>query len=160
MFAIVSEVAYNVGFYGKVFYWKDQNVYFTLALGLISIMFCDKAIEMFNKKNTMGGILAIIGIAGCMAAAWFLKTAYSWFGVASVVCFFLFRKKELFRNITVGVFLVVGAWFEIFALPAIFILHKYNGKSGYKSKVTQIGFYIFYPAHILLLYGLKLAILG
>ena len=40
---------------------------------------------------------------------------------------------------------------EVYAVLALIPILLYNGRRGRQTKVMQYGFYIFYPAHLLLL---------
>ena len=40
---------------------------------------------------------------------------------------------------------------EYFSLLALIPIALYNGKRGYSSRALQYGFYLFYPAHLLIL---------
>ena len=47
-FALVSEIPFDICFYQKPFYWQHQNVFFTLALGLITIYAIDEVKKRFQ----------------------------------------------------------------------------------------------------------------
>ena len=40
---------------------------------------------------------------------------------------------------------------EVYAVLALIPILLYNGQRGHQTKVMQYGFYIFYPAHLLLI---------
>lgn len=99
-----------------------------------------------------------------MALGNILKTDYSYKGVLAIVLIYLTRN----RKISTAIALFVGFFFELevwgyviemtygFVYLSIPLLMLYNGKKGKESKWL---FYIFYPAHLLLIYFLKLFIL-
>ena len=43
---------------------------------------------------------------------------------------------------------------EVYAVLALIPILLYNGQRGHQTKVMQYGFYIFYPAHLLLIAAL------
>jgi hypothetical protein len=84
-----------------------------------------------------------------MCAANWLMTDYSGMGVLTIAAMYLFRKN---RVLEAGVGCTVLTMMSLSELTAFFTLipiHMYNGKRGWNLKWF---FYVFYPAHILLLY--------
>ena len=67
LFAVLSEIPYDLAFFGSLFYPGSQNVLFELALGLLAIFLIQKI--SFRAL----GLLTVFGIA---ALAWLLHTDY------------------------------------------------------------------------------------
>ena len=75
----------------------------------------------------------------------FLKTDYAEKGVFCIMVLYIFRKKKMWQ-------LIAGCASFIWETPALFgfiPIAFYNGTRGWKMKYF---FYIFYPAHLLILY--------
>ena len=128
-FCLVSEIPFDLLFNGKILESGYQNVFFTLFIGL-----------MVMKVIFDAGILA----AGILAAE-FLNTDYAGIGVACIVLLYVFRKKKSYQLLA-G---CIGFSWELTAPLAFIPIAFYNGKRGLSLKYF---FYIFYPAHLLILY--------
>ena len=148
LFAFISEIPYDLAFKGRIEI-MNQNIFFTLFIGLLTMYFIDKLAKDSNQK-----ILALI--AG-MALAFILSVDYSFIGIGYILFFYFTRDMENNKrilNMAIIMFLInlsLGSiqQFSIFALP---ILYLYNGKVGIKNKFIQIFFYIIYPLHLFVFY--------
>ena len=157
LFAIISQVPFML-FYtiiGSGFY---LNTIFTLLLGLSCIYVYDKhkSISLFASI-----IIAFIAeITNC---------DYGFYGVITILIFYVFRKntinaciafifltliKHLIYIITFGLYPAYIYLFVFTIIPVIFIC-LYNGKKG---KDTKYLLYLFYPLHLLLIYGINLIV--
>ena len=145
VFAFISEIPFDLLVYGKIWDTHSQNVFFTLFIGLM-VMWGFQAVEnqerfaKFKKVIFDAGILA----AGILAAE-FLNTDYAGIGVACIVLLYVFRKKKSYQLLA-G---CIGFSWELTAPLAFIPIAFYNGKRGLSLKYF---FYIFYPAHLLILY--------
>ena len=145
VFALISEIPFDLLVYGKIWDTHSQNVFFTLFIGLM-VMWGFQAVEnqerfaKFKKVIFDAGILA----AGILAAE-FLNTDYAGIGVACIVLLYVFRKKKSYQLLA-G---CIGFSWELTAPLAFIPIAFYNGKRGLSLKYF---FYIFYPAHLLILY--------
>ena len=142
-----------------VMFLTDWNVIATLLLGLISIAVWD------SSKHPA---LKAAGILLCCAAGYF--TEWSFWGVLFILSFYMFRERPLIRFaayellmliyvLQMSGFSILGLnWnlFLIFSLPNIIIALFYNGKKGHFPKLSKYFFYCFYPAHLLLIFLVKI----
>ncbi len=168
VFALVSEIPFNL-FYGSSYIYPfHQNVMFTLLLGLLAI----KAISKFQiDKTAKNGIIAVAGSAGAVLLGAVGFVDYGAMGVMTVILFYLFRgfpfawlaqlAGMFILNIYFfdGMFVpieIFGRTFEFqtqgFALLALIPIHLYNGQKGRGGKIFKYSMYIFYPVHMLVLY--------
>jgi len=77
IFAIISEIPFDLAFYNKIFYLNYQNVFFTLFLGLLNINIIKKINSKLDKnKKTIKIIINIIVISIFCIIAILLKTDY------------------------------------------------------------------------------------
>lgn len=153
-FALISEVPFDL-VHGYVLEFTYQNVFFTLFLGLLLIHLM-KQVEMKYKKEVLvSNVLdALLTFAFCAAAA-FMRTDYSIQGILIIVAFYLFRGNKVL--LTLGLLIVNGMFGgSILAAAAMIPIAFYNGEKGRSAKYL---FYIFYPAHLLILYLIKVFIL-
>lgn len=137
LFAVLSELPFDLAFYGKIVALDGQNVFFTLFLGLLTLV----AIKQMEYRWEM--IWLAIALSGL--AAWFLRTDYDYFGVLLISAFYLFRENLFRRNLAVGIL----CFWQPASLLALIPIQCYNGRRGGKLKYL---FYIFYPGHLLLLW--------
>lgn len=149
LFALVSEVPFDLGINGKVLEFGHQNVFFTLSLGLIALIGLRFAEEKKEWNIVLRVLAAVLSVGLCMGAAAVLKTDYDILGILAIAVLYLFRSKKMLS--TAG---ACGVLLEIPAFCSLMPIYLYNGERGRGNKWL---FYIFYPAHILLLYLLACA---
>ncbi len=163
IFALVSEIPFDLAFAGKPFYLNYQNVFFTLFIGLVMMIFLQKidskaqkdagAWQRANWKVSVGKLLVIV--AAC-AVATLLKTDYSAMGILTIVLMYNMRKNKMYC-IGIGcAVLTLLSLNEITCFLAMIPVHFYNGKRGLNLKYP---FYAFYPVHLLVLFAIA-AVLG
>jgi hypothetical protein len=164
VFALVSEVPFDRLFNGEWLEFSRQNVGFTLLLGLLGILLFDTFAARGQKTA------ALIAILTAGAAAWFLRSDYSVYGVFYVFIFYYFRGSKSGRaaalagcvllmsadSVLGGAyrFAIVGLAATLAAIP----ISLYNNERGRGGRAIQGVFYAFYPAHLLLLYAATLLI--
>lgn len=156
IFALVSEIPFDFAFNlsrgqisaGQIIEFGYQNVFFTLAIGLLTVIGLQAIQE--TEWNTIIKIVVNMGItiAG-MGLGLFLRTDYSAVGVLAIVIMYLFRKRKLLAAAMTCVVLLLSNVFEISAFLILLPIGFYNGKRGWKLKWV---FYAFYPVHLLVLW--------
>ncbi|MGB8455300.1 MAG: TraX family protein [Anaerocolumna sp.] len=158
VFALISEIPFDLAFADKSVhygYLMHQNIFFTLFIGL-AVIYLMSMIE----RNFAGNIFlsnafdSLAVIAGCILAA-ILTTDYDYKGVLLIVVFYVFRGNKIL--LTLAVFLVntlFGIWIQVLAALSMLCIWFYNGKRGPQD--NKYIFYIFYPAHIFILYLISL----
>ncbi len=161
LFAIISQLPFML-FRTLVGQWKMLNILFTLLFGLVAITLWDK----LSKKNGLSIHALILIMIGLLLFGRVINVDYGWYGILSVFVLYRLRDKKVIRilgfAILTGIYyyprILVNASLSNFisyfctVLPTILLLF-YNGKLG---KKTKYGYYIFYPAHMLLLYAISL----
>jgi len=147
LFSALSEIPFDLAFASKVLEFEYQNVFFTLAIGLLTIMAYKKAGELANINSVAKWFLQLaVAIAGgCLAEL--LRTDYGMLGVVVIVAFYALRANRFFQ-IVAGCILFAD---NMTAWLAFIPVWLYNGMRGLKVKWL---FYVFYPAHLLILYGI------
>lgn len=169
VFAIISEPIYDYVYTESFFDFQQQNVMFELLLGLLLLSVLKQLQNLSNwKAYTLDAVLIVA--AALMAEHVNLDGGV--YGILLVATFYLFRKN---RNVmllaAVGAILlsfchVIGGGFEFTlknmldldvaaAFASLLFIALYNGKRGLKLKYF---FYVFYPVHLALLYGISLLI--
>lgn len=146
VFALVSEIPFNLMITGKVFSFERQNVFFTLLAGLLLLCWY----SYFSVKGQFE--IALAGIPLFMAAAYFLKTDYSWWGVMLIFLFYAFKDRKLISAFFAGASMLLYGDREKYAVLSLFPILLYNGKKGRSMKSF---FYVYYPLHIAVLCVIK-----
>ncbi|MCM1046392.1 MAG: conjugal transfer protein TraX [Candidatus Gastranaerophilales bacterium] len=148
IFALVSEIPFDLAFNASFLEIGYQNVFFTLFLGLLTMMAVDWArYKIRNRVLCFLSAGAMICIGGL--AAHFLQTDY---GARGVLCIMVLYVTARWRPVQ----MVAGAVSFLWELPApmaFLPMVLYNGKRGINLKYV---FYAFYPIHLLCLYLISL----
>jgi len=141
----------------------NLNIMFTLLLGLICLYLND------NLKNRVLFWFCLIGIVA-------LTIVCDW-SIIGVLMIFMYDKiNNPKRKITLAILVIVlvsalilillsDGWdtqlnldlgFAVAILCAIPLLIAYNGERGYSPPALRYMFYIYYPAHLIVIGGIKL----
>lgn len=145
LFAFLSEIPFDLVFEGEVLEFSYQNVFFTLFLGLITLV-------LISRTNNIVFKIGMVVAMTCVSI--FMSTDYPGIGVLMIVWFYIFREKKLEKFLAV-VLLVVAMTepIQYWCLLSLVLIGMHNGKQGPKRKLF---FYLFYPLHLLLIYGIQL----
>ena len=161
--ALISEVIYDYVFFGSFIYIGANNIFFTLALGLLTLFLLDKSKGLIKRyfKDKVDLViilpityLLIIVIMGLMGE--FLNFSYGMLGILVISFFYLF--KDNFPLVVISVSLstlILGEGMQYFSLFSLILIYFYNKKLGKKCKVF---FYLYYPLHILVLGVIRMLI--
>ena len=168
IFAIISEIPFNLIYTGSLIFPFHQNVLFTLLLGLLCINELDKIKNNKNYKVIIKStikilIFLLIGIIGFVD--------YGITGILTIMIFYIFRKFRfawlgqlislilLYIVFFKGQSIIINMFgFEYFlplqglGILALIPIWLYNGEQGKKNKIIQYLFYSFYPVHMLAIY--------
>ncbi len=143
IFAIISEIPFDWAFFRTPFYWGHQNVYWTLLFGLCG-MAC---LRKFSDEETSRRWLWVAGTLGCVIIAGVMRTDYDVTGVLIILVLYLLREHRT-RQCLAGALMTA---YEITAPIAFIPVWFYSGERGYCPRYIARFFYIFYPAHLLVL---------
>lgn len=158
VFALVSSIPYSLFETGKIFGVK-QSVMFTLFLGFLAVWIWDRApwSEEWKKAAVAGlCILSVIGDWPVMDVLWPLmlfrfrgdsEKQWNAFLAVSAVAFamsFAGWEPVWAGTFSAGIF-----------LPYLLLRYGYSGELGSSSAFHKWFFYLFYPAHLLLLWAVK-----
>lgn len=166
LFALISEIPFDIGFFSRYsrmegtfpFYFKYQNVFFTLFLGLLVLACLEKfSCKSQNKSDKIRAVfLQSVSIAAMSALAELICCDYGMQGILYVVAFYICRKNRIYQVLLflLAYMVITGNQPPMWTLIACLIILLYNGKRG-KMKLKYF-FYAFYPIHIILLYMITL----
>ena len=162
--AVVSEIPFNLE-NGTVFDLTRQNVLFTFCLALLTL----RGLEALGRERGFGRWAGCgLVLAAGFAAGELLRTDYGGWGVVTVALLQLCRdgkyaKLWLLLAMAAVNGLGMGSLtmpffggeipIQIFAVAALPMIWLYNGQAGPKG--LRRAFYVFYPAHLLVLEGIR-----
>lgn len=157
IFAFISEIPYDLAFNNQVFFWGNNNIFFTLVLGLLSLM--------IYKWNNLVGFCAAIGL-GYIANITYMD--YGIYGVMLIFLFYVLRFSFFAQMGGLTLIMVINVVqrymrypghsisLQAFAVFSAIILSFYNGEKG---RDIRYFFYIFYPGHLIILAFIKYVLL-
>lgn len=180
IFALISQIPFSMFCYNSL--WnRNGNVFVTLFLCLVCIWTAD---VMLRRKKLR--LIAFLPTLLICALYYFdvLSSDYGIRGILFAMLFFFYAKHERGWILPVGMLLAIyypfllgctkwlfGSSFptisrweatQIFSLCALPLVRSYNGLRGrapaspFLAKCFQIGFYLFYPVHMLALWIVRI----
>ena len=143
LFGLLSEVPFDLAFFRTPFDFSAQNVYWTLALGVLAMA----GLKHFEKPDGSVSWKGLLCAAGCTLAALLACTDYNAIGVIIICALYLTRTNRKWQCLA-GALLFM---FELTAPLAFVLVWFYNGQRGACSPLQKKAFYWFYPVHLLVL---------
>lgn len=150
-FGLISEPLFDFAFFGTLYYPGHQNVYTTLSIALLALILLERW-QMVNQTakgaeywmNTLFYGCAIFTLA---YTAEFFNTDYGALGVLLMITLYLFRRNKTLQHSTLICLTVDQFPAPFAAIP----LALYDSTRGAGTKWERWAYYVFYPAHLLLL---------
>ena len=161
IFAVISHIPYNLAFGLSISPLAATSVIWPLAMGLIALAVI--------KNEGIHILLRLALVCVCCAVSY--TANWNFFAVLWIVGFGLFHGN--FKRQALS-FCIIGAaylawqfrrfgvfhpiypqWFQLGIFLALPLLFMYSGKQGNKSRFSAWFFYVFYPAHLILLFILN-----
>jgi len=169
IFAILSEIPFNLGLYHVVIYRWNVNVFFTLFLGLL-VMYLSDLLYHRSGSQAPGMVFGLLG----MMAAEHIGSDYGAMGILVIYAFYLsYRGRNfgtagskflttLFMVLFETILFAAEGPVEIYAVFSLIFILLYSGeKSGpvwKKLHLEKFGifikyfFYAVYPVHLIILW--------
>jgi hypothetical protein len=149
IFALISEIPYDLAMSNRIVDFSYQNVLWTLLVALIMLY----GIKVADKQTASKRILlSIFYILAAMMITLLIRSDYWFGGILFIVCLYIFRNQPLWQFITGTIFLIIMSfnfmWIQLFGISSFILFINYNGTSGNGNKYL---FYVFYPLHLLIL---------
>lgn len=144
VFALISEIPYDLAFRGVPLEYAHQNVFFTLLIGIGMMVLLER-----NREWPVKAVILLLA----MWLAVLIRSDYNFRGVLLIFVFYIFHESRWLAVTAGGLwnFLYQGV-IQKYGVLSVLPLALYNGERGRKMKYF---FYTFYPAHLLLLYGIS-----
>lgn len=145
LFAVLSEIPFDLAMSGRMFDWTAQNMLFSLAIGLVMLY----GLRLFAASR---GVQALIVLAAVFWSA-LMKSGFGLCLILLMAVYYLLREKPKARLI----------WSSLISLMYVtgpvsnFVLKRYNSQSG-KAGSERL-FFCLYPAHLLALVAVRYLIL-
>ena len=172
IFAILSEIPFNLAIGGRLFYPIHQNVIwsFLISLGLLCWNRKVQGSKLWKRVLVAMASILLGSLAGLLT-----MVDYYHAGILTVLAFYFFRGKKWWQyagqllclwyiNVEIlGAFgyelSLLGHDFFLtrqgLALLALIPIWLYRGRQGHHSKTFQYACYAFYPLHLLILGVIK-----
>ena len=166
IFALISEIPFNLMNSGSVVDPFHQNVMWTFLLALICMTWVNKCQGQKYYYFKGFGITLLFTIISMIG-----MTDYMGVGILTVMLFYFTHSKN-WKNMLIqliGIYIINFVLIQNMDIPFILFGHEfffptqgfailslipiwlYNGKQGPHNKYIQYAFYLFYPLHILIL---------
>lgn len=141
------------------------NIMFTFLFAILGIVI----VEFFQDREELSNLykffIVVATLFTILLVGYKIPVDYGWFGILTVWLFYFIRDKKFLRTVSYIILVIIyyisrfiphieliDIWSVVCtALPGIIILF-YNGREGKKLKYF---FYLFYPIHMLIIYGLS-----
>ena len=171
-FCVISDIPFDLAVFvsnakvrsGQFYTFAHQNVFFTLTIGFLGMMFLEKMHSRIRSK-----IIAVIGLIAVYiafgAAAELLNTDYGAAGVTAILAAWTLKKYSLVKGkdmavpqmlVIVAILTIMSSTSEICAIADTAFARRYNGSRG--KTISKWFFYIFYPAHLFILFLIRYTI--
>lgn len=138
VFALISEVPYDMAVYGKVWNWGDQNPMWGVFIALITLWLM-KTVE---GRGTAGYVYsAAAALGGCLWAA-LINCKFGWgFVLIASVLYLLRGRRTLSLIAGLGVSLIY-----VTASMGFILISLCNGeRTNAESKLSKYAYYAYYP---------------
>ena len=129
VFAVISEIPFDLSAGGGVLCWDSQNVMWTLLIGFIVMYAIDKAGEIYIAK-----IFAIL--------------------VFIIAVLYIYRYNRKMGMVIMGILILSQNSIEMYAVLSIPIILNYSPDKN-NIRLPKYFFYAFYPAHLFILYIIR-----
>ena len=143
LFALLSEIPWDLIHFGKLFSLRSQSVYVTLFLGYLGLCALERFRDQWFRLLLSLGILFYCSIL--------FHSDYGYAGFALILMLYLLRDRVIEKAVIGCGFLHCSYRAPIGFIPILL----YNGKRGFiQGHCLKYVFYAFYPVHLLILYFL------
>ena len=148
IFALISEIPYDLAFRQVFLEFQRQNVFFTLLLGV----FLMYMLQRTNRRY----------IKGCyiLLAMWLALVAgmsYDYRGILLIMIYYVCRSNLTAKVVLGALWNILWTGVQQFGALASIPIALYNGEKG---KSMKYMFYLFYPLHLLVLYFISKLLMG
>ena len=168
LFAVLSELPFNLMAGGSLFYPIHQNVLWTFLIALLMVHWNERT---KRKKEWLRLLVALASLVLGGFTGLITMVDYYHAGVLTVLVFYFFRGRKWWCYVGqalclwyINAEMLGGFGYELslfgqpfflarqsLALLSLPVIWLYRGRQGHHSRVWQYCCYAFYPAHLLVL---------
>lgn len=153
--AVLSEIPFDYLFRRKLIFWEFNNVIWDLLISL-GCLYAYSLIEKRKFNFTMEYVAKLSVMALGMTLAYFTYLDYAEAGVCCVSIMYVlhsFDKEREMLAFSLGVasLALFSNPSEMWALFMLIPIFYYDGRRGADNAALRTFFYLFYPAHIVLI---------
>lgn len=173
LFALLSEIPFDLAFSGEIINLENQNIFFTLFLGVLVLIIWERVAHYHGAGFVI--VRWMVLLLGCLAAYWG-QTDYRYMGVLLIFVLYKTHDSSLtVKTVMAGIVMLLGTWSanclsmlrldfgytigelflislrEMYGLAAFILIKFYHGEKG--NQLPKWFCYGFYPVHLLFLYG-------
>ncbi len=169
LFALLSEIPFDLMVSGRIYAPWSQNVLWTLLMGLGLIFLLEQVKRAKNLWLRLLGVGFSVLLAAILGEI--LSADYGSAGLFTILVFYCFRGRQWYhflgqflglayihtRLLSSHILILPVAGLSVplpmqtLAALALIPLWLYRGNSGHKSKALRTVYYFFYPAHMFIL---------
>ncbi|MBQ6574875.1 MAG: hypothetical protein IJL90_02075 [Lachnospiraceae bacterium] len=151
--AVISEIPFDLGLYGKAFNWDHQNIILTFLLALIMMTVLKYMTQTFIGMSKQ--LLCLCHVCTVIAfadLAYLLKADYSWKCILLVAVLYYLKDLGTLRLLAGS---ATVSW-KAFAPISFVLLYFYDPSMKPRYKYA---FYLFYPVNFIIVYLLARVII-
>ncbi len=163
IFALISEIPFDMAFNSSFIDMTGQNVFFTLLIGLLMLIgfefVSDHVPEKLKSSSWLPvlftAVLQTLVFAIALLAVHFLQCDYTYMGIAMTAAVYFTRNKRKLMWLAVLIAMLItlipanSSPLELIGCLSFLLIACYNGERG--SFNLKYFFYLFYPVHLLIL---------
>lgn len=156
IFALITEVPFDLAFNGNFVDWSYQSVYITLLIGLwgmLGLHIVEEKITDYTLQDIARvGVFIIAFGLGALS-----KSDYNAMGVLVILVMYTLRQYPVLSFIAGVCVLSFSKSSEAYAFIDVILIALYNHQRGHISKKGKYFFYAYYPAHLLIIWLIALS---
>lgn len=142
IFAVISEIPYDMFQSAEFVNNWSQNILWGLALGLFTIMVIDK-LKAYIKKRPLWVFVSLLIVALSSLGSMLISSDYEYYAIIIIYLYYIFYDKRIVAS-GLGYLVIIK---EIYAILGFTTVLLYNGEKGKQNKIFN---YLFYPVHLLI----------
>nr|MDE7431211.1 conjugal transfer protein TraX [Lachnospiraceae bacterium] len=90
LFALISEIFFDLAFFETIYEPEDQNVFFTLAIGLVMLYVIERIHNQpWIRIHFLKIVMELLVVIFCCFLAYVLRTDYSFYGILMMYGFYM-----------------------------------------------------------------------